>query len=393
MTSAGAALMRKLASLGLIACIAVSSFASSAWAQDRDAFRNQSRQTAAQMRSLGEPMDRCAFGGMIQNRQVIEVFGGSSLQLGDRFTRFNGADVSAMSDEQIVALARGIAPTATVQISVDRGGQPVTENIQCSNSRLVIEPMITALDQAARGRFDDCVETLGSSDASSSMALRLQCASLTRRPEENGAGELAFRLAERSIAVAHAIPERRSAVITQLRASEAIITSSRGAAAFRELVSATQQWPGDETAWTRSEPDWSAFRRTAEAALRQRLIDPDSARFEWPNGFTLGSWTPFMGSAIEGYWTCGLINARNRMGGYTGSTAFVAVLTPEGQLRHVDMGQARDFDMLTTQCTNSVRFLPPAPPALASSTPPQAPVSSPSIADELERLVRLRDSG
>lgn len=338
-------------------------------------------------------MDRCAFGGVIQQKMVIEVFGASPLRLGDRFTHFNGADVSAMSDEQVVALARHIGPDAQIPITVERGGETVTLDVQCSNARAYMEPLLTALDQAGRGRFSDCVETLAASDDSHSLAMRLQCASLTRRPEEAGAGNIAYRLAARGIEMAHAIPDRRSAVITQLRSSEAMITATRGSAAFRELVNATRRWPGDESAWDRSEPDWRAFRRNAEAALRQRLIDPESARFEWPNGFTLGSWTPFLGSPIEGYWTCGLINARNRMGGYTGSTAFVAVLSPDGHVRHVDLGEARDFDMLSAQCANSVRLLPPAPPALTSPTPAtQQAGTSPSIADELERLVRLRDS-
>lgn len=125
------------------------------------------------------------------------------------------------------------------------------------------------------------------------------------------------------------------------------------------------------------------------------MIDPESARIEWPNGFLVGSWTPPFSASIEGYWTCGRINARNRMGGYTGSTSFVAVLSPEGQIRYVALGEARDFDFISMQCANSVRLLPPAPPALASaSAPAQGAVASPpSIADELERLVRLRDSG
>lgn len=379
---------------GMALVMAALAIANSAWSQDRNAFRDQARQTAAQMRSVGEPADRCAFGGVVQQRQVIEVFGTSALRLGDRFLRFNGADVSAVPDEQIVALARSIAPGAQIQIAVERAGQIAELSVTCSNARSYMQPLLTALDHAARGRFRECADSLAVSDDSTSLTLRLQCASLTRRPEELGAGDIAYRLAARGIAMAHAIPERRSLAITLLRSSEAMINGSRGAAAFRELVDATRQWPGDENAWDQSEPDWGAFRRNAEVALRQRLIDPDSARFEWPNGFTLGSWTPFLGAAIDGYWTCGLINARNRMGGYTGSTAFVAVLDPNGQVRHVDLGQSREYDVLTTQCNNSVRLLPPAPSSLSEAgRSSQSETSPQSIAGELERLVRLRDSG
>lgn len=375
--------------------LAMLTFATSAWAQDRNAFRNQSRQTAAQMRALGEPMDRCSFGGLIQQRRVIEVYGDSPLRVGDTFESFNGTDVSSLSDEQIIALARRVGPDAQISIIVDRAGEAMPLDVRCSNARIVLEPLLAALDQAARGRFEDCIEALAASDDSHSLTLKLGCASLTRRPEEAGVGDIAYRLAVRSVEIARAIPERRVATITQLRASEAAITSARGAPAFRELVDATRRWPGSENAWDRSEPDWAAFRRTAEVALRQRLIDPESARIEWPNGFLVGSWTPPFSASIEGYWTCGRINARNRMGGYTGSTSFVAVLSPEGQIRYVALGEARDFDFISMQCANSVRLLPPAPPALASaSAPAQGAVASPpSIADELERLVRLRDSG
>ena len=100
-------------------------------------------------------------------------------------------------------------------------------------------------------------------------------------------------------------------------ASEALITQSVGAAKFQELVALTKQWSGDEEAFARSTSDWTRFRARAEAALRARLIDPDSAKIEWPYGFLYGTWKPPFSKRIEGYWTCGLINARNRMGAYT----------------------------------------------------------------------------
>jgi len=35
-------------------------------------------------------------------------------------------------------------------------------------------------------------------------------------------------------------------------------------------------------------PDWAEFKQLAEAAVRARLVDPDSAKFEWPNGYHKG---------------------------------------------------------------------------------------------------------
>lgn len=52
-----------------------------------------------------------------------------------------------------------------------------------------------------------------------------------------------------------------------------------------------------------------------ESEIKSHLVDPDSAKFTWwdyPN---------------KGFY-CGLLNARNRMGGYTGNTLFYASPSP-----------------------------------------------------------------
>lgn len=61
------------------------------------------------------------------------------------------------------------------------------------------------------------------------------------------------------------------------------------------------------------------LRAVAEAAIAGELLDPESARFEWPYGFVFGS----VGKDI-GYYTCGRVNARNRFGGYVGRRPFFA---------------------------------------------------------------------
>jgi hypothetical protein len=102
-----------------------------------------------------------------------------------------------------------------------------------------------------------------------------------------------------------------------------------------------------------------------------------------------------MSKRIDGYWSCGLINARNRMGGYTGSTAFVVVLDPAGYVKYAEIGESKDFDLLTATCSNSVKHLPPPPRELLASQAGErsAGSSSPSLADELQKLVDLRNSG
>jgi hypothetical protein len=76
-----------------------------------------------------------------------------------------------------------------------------------------------------------------------------------------------------------------------------------------------------------------ALRQTAEAAVRDTLRDPDSARFKWPatSAFVVvQSWR--MGGLLNGRTFrdveigCGQVNARNGFGGYTGFTAFRVVI-------------------------------------------------------------------
>lgn len=101
----------------------------------------------------------------------------------------------------------------------------------------------------------------------------------------------------------------------------------------------------------KSGPDWAGFCRNAESALRARLINAESARIDWPHGFLLGSWKPFMSKRMDGYWTCGLVNARNRMGGYLGSRAFVGVLDPKGKISTPTSGSRRNSTCLLRDAT------------------------------------------
>ena len=67
------------------------------------------------------------------------------------------------------------------------------------------------------------------------------------------------------------------------------------------------------------EPSLEAFKELVEPAIRAQLIDPQSARFEWPYGFH---------TASNGLVTCGHLNSKNRMGGYAGKS-FVLVVNQE----------------------------------------------------------------
>lgn len=105
-------------------------------------------------------------------------------------------------------------------------------------------------------------------------------------------------------------------------------------------------------------PDWTNAREMTEAAVRAKLIDPESARFEWPNGFKTGFWKPFLQPRVYGYILCGRFNSRNRFGGYAGESTFgVVIVNDVIQWVEVD-DQASGF--ASAECQRQGAF-PPAP--------------------------------
>jgi hypothetical protein len=326
---------------------------------------------------------------------VIRTNGTSALRPGDKLLSLNGASTAGKTPEEVVAILRETPPTAVLAASVERDGHPMEVSVTCTNARPTTEPTLAALDFAARGKFDECVSTISQvAYIDTNVAtLRAQCAVVSRNPDKYDMSALGAQLLEMGIEDARYAPSLRADVVQRLHNAEGAIIQGQGAARYRALVAATKRWPGGETLYASSAPDWALFRRNAESALRNRLIDPDSARIQWPHGFTMGTWKPFMSKAIEGYWTCGLINARNRMGGYTGSTAFVVVMDPSGSVKYSEVGESRDYDLLTASCSKSVKMLPPPPAELTAVAATPGNGGTGSLADELKKLVDLRSSG
>lgn len=379
---------------GLIAASALI-MPSLAHAQDKNAFRDQAKASLAQLQGQGEPKDRCSMGAFVgEGGLVTRTFSASALKPGDRLISINRVDVSGKQAEDIIALLRQTGPAAVIPVSIERGGQPTDVEVSCSNARPATEALLNGLNLAARGKFDECVSAFGQRGdlGTYGAAIKVQCASLSSNSEQYNLAQFTFEAMQMLVEDARWAPPMRTDVIRRLRASEGLITQGLGVARFQELVTVTRSWPGGERMFEESAPDWALFRRNSEVSLRARLIDPDSARIEWPYGFTYGTWKPILSKRVEGYWTCGSINARNRMGGYTGSTSFVVVLDPNGLVQFVDMGEARDFDFVTSQCNGSVKFLPPPQRELAGAAVAQ-PAQGTSIADELRKLVDLKNSG
>jgi len=365
-------------------------------AQDKDQIRNQGKEYGAKLRALGEPRDRCSLGGTLGAGPVVmRTNGTSTLKPGDKLISLNSTSTVGKSPDDVVAILRQIPPTALVPITVERDGRSMDLSVACSNARQTMEPTLTALDFAARGKFDDCISTISQMTYIDTgvATLRAQCASVSRNVAKNNLSALAAQVMDMAIEDARYDPSLRPNVAKELRNAEGIITQGEGAARFRALVEATKRWPGGETLYKSSTPDWTLFRRNAESTLSNRLIDPDSARIQWPHGFLMGTWKPFLSKAIQGYWTCGLINARNRMGGYTGTTAFVVVLDASGYVKYSEIGESSDYDLLTASCNKSAKLLPPPPAELTIVASTSKNSSSGSLADELKKLVDLRNSG
>lgn len=119
-------------------------------------------------------------------------------------------------------------------------------------------------------------------------------------------------------------------------------------------------------------PEWRSFRAQAERAIISRLIDPDSAKIQWLGGYHQGGYQPFLERKVFGYVGCGLVNARNRMGGYTGDRAFVVVIDHDLLLR-ADIDD-RPNSFVARQCTAALQsgLLPPVP-SVAAALPPSSP--------------------
>lgn len=367
-------------------------------AQDKDQVRDQAKALEAQLRAAGEPKDRCSLRANIHDGPiVIRTSPGSALIPGDRLVLLNGTEVSGKPADTVITMLRSLPPDATIAATVDRGGELVDVSAQCINSRLHYEPMMNAISFAAKGKFDDCVETISRvPDGDTQTAIvKSQCAAASRKAKNYNVPAMLADAIRMAIDDAQHAPVMRAETVRLMRNFEGPITSGLGKAGFQALVDRTKTWPGGENLFGASAPDWAMFRRNSERALRSRLIDPESARIEWTHGFTLGTWKPFLAKRIEGYWSCGLVNARNRMGGYTGSTAFVVVLDPAGNVIFSSIGESSEYDMLTASCNNSLKLLPPPPPELQGnlSDKPSSSPAAPSLADELQKLVDLRNSG
>jgi len=112
-------------------------------------------------------------------------------------------------------------------------------------------------------------------------------------------------------------------------------------------------------------PDWNRYKELGEKAVRGMLRDPDSAKFDWPNGYKQSGFTPFLSKRKLGYTTCGYVNARNSFGGYVGRTVFALVIDNDAVV-YVELETPKGW-MISGACDKS-DF--PRPDQMAQSATP-----------------------
>jgi hypothetical protein len=101
-------------------------------------------------------------------------------------------------------------------------------------------------------------------------------------------------------------------------------------------------------------PSWDEAVAIGNQAILSRLIDPDSARIAWPYTLFGGSLKGLFSKRQTGWITCGLVNARNRMGGYTGNAPFLIVIR-DRQVISLEIGQVDEIDTASATCPDLIK--------------------------------------
>ena len=124
-------------------------------------------------------------------------------------------------------------------------------------------------------------------------------------------------------------------------------------------------------------PTWERYRQVAEATITAALFDPESARIQWFGSYHKGFFKPFLSPRVEGYLACGVINARNRLGGYVGARAFVVVIDYDRVLySEVDTSTNGGVTSQCVQAKQDGLFAPLANDSAVAQTPSAAAPSA-----------------
>lgn len=120
-------------------------------------------------------------------------------------------------------------------------------------------------------------------------------------------------------------------------------------------------------------PGWERYRQVAEASVTATLFDPQSAQIHWAGLYHKGFFKPFLQPRVEGYVACGVITARNRLGGYVGAHTFVVVIDYDRVLySEIDSSTSGGVTSQCVQAKQDGLFAALPASAQAASTPASA---------------------
>jgi hypothetical protein len=363
---------------------------SAALAGPDEEMRDSARAEAVKLRSEGWPKQRCYLGVAFTNDTVVA--GNGKLLPKDKLVSINGTNVEKATTEQLTKIFDPIPPNAPIAIQVRRNSEAVNLEQTCGNLADYQKPYLTALDFAGEKKWYDCVDALaGKPDDVLYLNLRARCAQVSRKAAEYPIQQWHDAAARSAVALGGYTQDNWKLVATELLKGRMDLSPS----VYDSLVDDVKSLDSGKT-WESIQPDVAALRRAAEIGVKSRLIDPQSAIIEMPYDFIYGRWTPaFSGTSFEGFMTCGTVNAKNRMGGYTGSTFFISVVDESGLEKYTDMDSGtsqylRPVDNACSQLTRKLKMVSPLDLAQSTEGPPNA---RPSMAQELEKLAELHSKG
>jgi hypothetical protein len=364
---------------------------SAAVAGPDEIMRDSARAEAAKLRSEGWPRDRCYVGVNLFNNTVIA--GNGKLLPNDKLLFINATNVEKDTTDELGKVLNSLPPNIPITVQVRRGREIVNVEQPCGNGADYERPYLKALDLAGEKKWYDCVDALaGKPDDALYLNLRARCARVSRKASEYPVQQWVDTTARHAVAMGAFAQDNWKRVATALLKARMDVSPS----IYESLVADVKAWDGGKT-WDTVQPDLAAMREAAERGVKNRLIDPQSAIIEMPYDFIYGTWTPaFTGTSFEGYMTCGTVNAKNRMGGYTGSTFFISVVDETGFEKYTDMDSAtleyiRPVDNACAQLTPKLKLVGPVDRAQSSAETPQ--ILKPSMAQELEKLAELHSKG
>ena len=353
--------------------------------------RDASLSKAARLRSEGWPKERCYAGLRFYNSTVTE--GNGVIIAGDKLISIDSNNVENATAQQVADTFGSIPPNSKIVIQVNRGGLITSLDLVCGNLADIQRAYLQGLDFAAKKKWTECIDALaGRPNDPEFLNLRASCARVSRKFSAYPVQQWMDQAMRSDIEMgAYAPPARRDLALRLLKSRIEI-----SPAAYDSLVENVRAWDNGKT-WDQVQPNYLSLRRSVERGVKARLIDPQSAIIEMPYDFIYGSWTPaFSGTHFEGFMTCGTVNAKNRMGGYTGATYFISVVDDAGMEKYTGMDDTTSayFRPVEKSCSELIKKLKyiGSDDGIQSPTDTRQPPTL-SISQELENLARLHDSG